>query len=237
MRYISSRFKIRPNRFRGVSVIRVFELYPVQSIGCLVNMGLVLALLVFGAAIWLFAGSAGSASSAAARPTVDFPPTPTEFPTSTPHPTPTEFPTSTPHPTPIPYRPKSFQEIESNPGLVSDVTCEDEYSYCYYEAFCLPGPNRIEPRVAGLSALSGLHFKLWNDYGWQAEREFTIDTTFQLSDDPSVFHLALFYYQQQVSQQVDIDYPGDCQALQVVYVQRAPSPANNVSASGVGVKE
>lgn len=161
-------------------------------------------------------------------------PSPTWFPSVTPLPTLTPFPTSTPWPTatpftfslvialpsPSPTRHYSMAELLAGaptPVLVS------EYKYAFYRGLCLSGQPRIEPRVIGLPQIvSGLHWRLWNDYGFsldtsEYEESYTDDTTLYLSSDPSQFHLGLFYFDQQISDEVLIDYPGSCVAVQIIY--------------------
>jgi hypothetical protein len=181
-------------------------------------------------------------------PTSTLSPSPTSFPTNTPMPTSTLMPTNTPFPTstplptstpfaltilypetPVPPR-RSYSELQSGRYDLPDV--HSEYAYGYYDAFCQPiGLYRIEPRVVGVGSVPGLHWDIWNDFGWSAELEFTPDVTFFMSEEPSTFHLALFFYEEQLSDEVLIDFPGDCPYLQVVFIQSVP----DVVQSGVRV--
>lgn len=161
-------------------------------------------------------------------------PTFTPAPTSTPFPTLAPVPTSTPFtltvvlavPSPTPTRLYDYAELLAGaptPALVS------EYKYAFYRAVCSSGPSRISPKVYGLPEIvQGLHWRLWNDFGFLAdsadyEESYAEDISFFLSLDASVFHVALYYYDQQISDAVMVDYPGACMAIEVVYVRSARS--------------
>lgn len=176
---------------------------------------------------------------------------PTPFPTSTPNPTFTPFPTLTPFPTSTPF---SFTLVISQPLPMPTATrlynlgellggaplpsLYSQYKYAFYRAICLPGLPRIEPRVIGLpEIIQGLHWRLWNDFGYVAdtsdfETAYSDDTTLFLSSDPSLFKLALFYFDQQISDQVLIDYPGSCGAAQVIYGRASRSDGGSVLLPG-----
>lgn len=163
-------------------------------------------------------------------------PTLTPAPTSTPWPTLAPMPTSTPFtltvvlavPTPTPTRLYNLPELLAGAPLPVVLS---EYKYGFYRAVCLDGQGRIEPKVFGLPEIvQGLHWRLWNDYGFLVdtadyEESYGSDTTVFLSADPALFHLALFYYDQQISDGVEIDYPGSCVALQMIYVRAARDAA------------
>lgn len=164
-------------------------------------------------------------------------PTFTPAPTYTPLPTLAPMPTSTPFtltvvlsaPSPTPTRLYNYGELLAGaptPVLVS------EHKYAFYRAVCVDGLSRISPKIFGLPEIvPGLHWRLWNDYGWSSdtanekefEHSYTDDVSFFLSLDASVFHLALFYYDQQISDAVMIDYPGKCTAIEVLYLRAARS--------------
>lgn len=162
------------------------------------------------------------APSATWFPTVTPPPTVTPFPTSTPWPTATPFTFSLVIALPSPSPTRHFSMGELLAGAPTPVLVS-EYKYAFYRGLCLSGQPRIEPRVFGLPEIvSGLHWKLWNNYGFsldtsEYEQSYTDDTTLYLSSDPSLFHLALFYFDQQISDEVNIDYPGSCTAVQIIY--------------------
>ena len=156
-------------------------------------------------------------------------PTWTPVATITPLPTVTETatPTATPTAKPVLY---SYSQLSSGAASVSVVS---DNAYGYYRALCLgAGSPRIEPRVVGAPTLTGLHFKLWNDYGWSAINDYGEGVTFFLSDNPSTFHLQMFYYDDPVSDQVDILYPDSCTRVRVIYVEAAPPLADNVEVVG-----
>lgn len=162
-------------------------------------------------------------------------PTFTPGPTSTPWPTLAPLPTSTPFtltvvlavPSPTPTRLYNYGELLAGaptPALVSP------HKYAFYRAVCVDGLSRISPKIVGLPEIvPGLHWRLWNDFGWVAdtanekefEQAYTDDVSFFLSLDASIFHLALFYYDQQISDAVMVDYPGSCTAIEVVYLRAA----------------
>lgn len=172
-------------------------------------------------------------------------PTSSPWPTLTPGPTSTIIPTLAPLPTPTPFTltivlaapapsPTRLYDLGELLAGAPRPVLISEKKYAFYRAMCLDGLPRIEPRVVGLPQIvQGLHWRLWNDYGWSSdtanEKDFpdayTEDITFFLSSDASQFHLALFYYEQAVSDEVLLDYPGDCGAMQVIYLpaSRAPS--------------
>lgn len=178
-----------------------------------------------------------------APPTLPPAPTFTPWPTFTPAPTITPFPTLAPLPTstpftltvvlavpsPTPTRLYNYGELLAGaptPALVS------EHKYAFYRAVCVDGLSRISPKVFGLpQVVQGLHWRLWNDYGWASdtanekdfEESYADDVSFFLSPDPSIFHIALFYYDQQISDIVMLDYPGRCPAIEVVYLRAARS--------------
>lgn len=182
--------------------------------------------------------------------------TPTIEPTSTTWPTLTPLPTYTPVPTLIPLAtstPFTFTIVFSQPlptatrlyslgellGGASLPPLYSQYKYGFYRAVCLSsGASRIEPRVVGLpEIIPGLHWRLWNDYGYVAdtsdyEESYSDDTTIFLSSNPSQFHLGLFYFDQRISDQILIDYPGQCSAVQVIYGVAARSAGGGVVLSG-----
>ena len=49
------------------------------------------------------------------------------------------------------------------------------------------------------------------------------------SKPPSSSLGRLFWYADQVSDQVDIDYPSGCRSTQVIFIQSSPTIAENVS--------
>ncbi len=173
---------------------------------------------------------------------------PTLIPTATPLPTYTPFPTVTPMSTATPFtltislalptatpRPLySYSELED---MVVKPTVATTYPYGFYRALCVPGVSRVEPRVIGVpDTVTGLHWKIWNHYGWSADTSeyqtsFGGGDTFFLSASPSLFYLALFFYDDQISDQVYVDYPGSCTAVQLIYLQGALPLAGN---AGVG---
>lgn len=162
-------------------------------------------------------------------------PTLTPWPTLVPQPTFTPWPTNTPFPTVTPF---TFTIVFSQPlatptrlysggellaGAPKPVLIS-EYKYAFYRAVCLSGLPRIEPVVIGLpEVVPGLHWRLFNDFGWWAdsagdEIPYSDDTTFFLSSSESRYHLALYYYDQRISDEVLIDYPGDCVGVEVIYL-------------------
>lgn len=187
-------------------------------------------------------------STSTLTPTVG--PTSTLWPSLTPAPTSTLIPTLVPLPTSTPF---TFTIVLSQPlpmatrlysyaELLAGVQLPpiySEYKYGFYRAVCLSGLSRIEPRVIGLpQIIQGLHWRLWNDYGYVAdtsefEESYTDDTTLFLSNDASQFHLSLFYYDQQISDQVTIDYPGSCGAVQVIYAVSSRSAGGLVLSGAV----
>ncbi len=172
-------------------------------------------------------------------------PTSTPLPTATPFPTVTPFPTSTPLPTatpftltisfptavPTPVPMYSYSDLESGAASVQVVS---NYPYGFYRALCVePDKAFIQPRVVGVPEKVGLVWRLWNDFGYKDELDHSKDVTFFLSDDSSKFHLALFWYDDQISDQIDVDYPGSCRSTQIIFVQARPPLAQNVSLSSV----
>lgn len=181
---------------------------------------------------------------------------PAIFPTSTAYPTFTPYPTLTPVATSTPF---SFTLVISQPALIPTATrlynlgellggaplppLFSVYKYAFYRAVCLEGLPRIEPRVIGLPQIvEGLHWRLWNDYGYVAdtsefEKPYDNDTTLFLSSDKSLFRLALFYYDQQISDQTLIDYPGSCSAAQIIFGRSARSDSGGVVIPGAVVSQ
>jgi hypothetical protein len=127
----------------------------------------------------------------------------------------------------------SFYDLDSG---VASVNVVSNFAYGFYRALCV-GPDLafIQPRVVGVPEKTGVIWRLWNDFGYSDFLDHNKDVTFFLSDDSSVWHLALFYYDDQVSDQVDIDYPGSCRSTQVIFVQARPPFASNVTVSSVSV--
>jgi hypothetical protein len=125
----------------------------------------------------------------------------------------------------------SFYDLDSG---VASVNVVSNFAYGFYRALCV-GPDLafIQPRVVGVPEKTGVIWRLWNDFGYSDFLDHNKDVTFFLSDDSSVWHLALFYYDDQVSDQVDIDYPGSCRSTQVIFVQARPPFASNVTVSSV----
>lgn len=179
-------------------------------------------------------------------------PTYTPAPTLTPAPSPTliptlaPLPTATPFtltvvlavPTPTPTKLYNLGEILAGAPLPA---LSSEKKYAFYRGVCLDGVSRIEPRVVGLPEIvQGLHWRLWNDYGFVVdtsdyEESYADDTTLFLSSDPALFHLALFYYDEAISDEVRVDYPGACMAVQIIYIKAArsgPASPDNVWVPG-----
>lgn len=254
-------FTSRPNRFDSVPVITVNSLWSSWVAGCLMNVVFLLIVLAFIGGFWIFSLRGGVAAPVSVAtvaplpsqpastntpvPTITPPPTATLAPTNTPVPTITAFPTMTPFPTATPFTftiqlptvvPTSvplytFHDLDSGAASVDVVS---EYAYGFYRALCVePDEAFIQPRVVGVPEKTGVIWHLWNDYGYLDTLDHTKDVTFYLSDDASVWHLALFYYDVQVSDQVNIDYPGSCRSTQVIFVQAKPPLASNVTVSSV----
>lgn len=159
-------------------------------------------------------------------------PTFTPAPTVTPFPTLAPLPTSTPFtltvvlavPTPTPTKLYNLGEILAGAPLPALAS---EKKYAFYRGVCLDGVSRIEPRIVGLPQIvQGLHWRLWNDFDFvldtsDYDESYSDDTTLFLSSDPALFHLALFYYDEPISDEVSIDYPGSCVAIQIIYIRAA----------------
>jgi hypothetical protein len=132
------------------------------------------------------------------------------------------FPTFPP-PTPIRY---SYSQIAESPGL---VTVDSEYPWGFYQAFCLPnvGQERVVVSAIGVPQQNGIYYRMWNDYGYVHEKEYLeeqSDLAFLLSTDPSTWHFQIFFYNDAISDQVDVEFPGECPRVRLVWVQSTGSP-------------
>ncbi len=141
------------------------------------------------------------------------------MPTFTASPTATPTMTITPMPTATLVR-YTFQQLQENPNLITTLNLSSTYKIKFYRAICYTEltDKFVQPRVAGLDEDKGLRWRLWNDYGWSSDMAFTNKITFYLSDNSSVFHLALYRNQEQLSDLVSIDYPRECRASQFIYL-------------------
>lgn len=196
----------------------------------------------------------GLPSPTAMATTFSFTPTPaptwTPIPTWTPAPTWTAVPTWTPSPTPTAtptatprlYTADYLQSRVSSGGDVKDyVQVESDYAFGFYRAIChdVPGQRFIQPRVISSLDLesTGYYWRLDNEfsgYDYISELPHNSQTTFYLSEDASLFSVRLYWYDDQISDRVALDFPESCKAAQLIFVEASPR-SFDVEVSGVGI--